>query len=101
MDRPIGVGFTDPADDWDEDDGYEYDDTKPAALDEDTEGFDGLTRPHFVGIVSGAEYKLASCEDGVTEYALAVVDPGGAVLYEMSEADLLLLARQIIGLLSK
>lgn len=93
----MGACPFDPADKWDEDDGYEYDDTKPA-VDLDRDGADYMNRPDYVGIVSGAQYKLENAE-GVTEYALIVVSSDGANLYEMSQSDLEYLGRQIDGLL--
>lgn len=88
----------DPAEDWDEDDGYEYNDTKaPADLDDE---FNGLNRPDYVGIVCGAQFKLENAE-GVTEYALVTVSGDRVAMFEMSESDLCYLARQIKGLIDE
>ena len=57
-------------------------------------------RPDFVGLVSGAQYKL-DIADGVTEFALAILQGGDAWLFEMSSEDLRYLARQITALVGK
>lgn len=90
--------FSDPAEKWDEDDGYEYDDVK--SLDQPAEEFNGINRPDYVGIVSGAQYKLENAE-GVTEYALVAISNNKVVLFEMSDVDLRYLARQITGLIDE
>lgn len=85
--------FSDPAEKWDEDDGYEYDDTKPAQAVELDEP--GPLRPDYVGLVSGSEYT-----EGVSEYALVVVTGRDVSLFEMSDSDLRYLGRQIDGLVN-
>ena len=88
--------FSDPANDWDEDDGYEYDDTKPAERSAPRD----ILHPEYVGIVSGAQYRLED-GDGVAEYAVNFVVDGYGFMFAMSEDDLRCLARQIVGLLAK
>lgn len=66
-----------------------------------TERDEALTRPDFIGIVSGAQWKLENGEDGVTEYALAVVWEGKAALFEASTEDLKYLANMITGLVGE
>lgn len=61
-----------------------------------------LTRPDYVGIVSGAQYKIDGAQEGVTEYGLTVIVEGGSGwIFEMSEEDLRYLSRQIIGLIGE
>lgn len=61
---------------------------------------DYLIRPDYIGIVSGAQYKLEKA-DGVTEHALIFVEREEASLYEVSAEDLRELARQIAGLVGE
>ncbi len=57
-----------------------------------------LSRPDYIGVVSGAQYKLEAADEGITEYALVVVEGGEARLFEMSVEDLRYLGKQITGL---
>lgn len=57
-------------------------------------------RPDFIGVVSGASYKLDNA-DGVTEYALTIFLGGDAYLFEASDVDLRYLARQITALVGE
>ena len=59
-----------------------------------------INRPDYIGIVSGAQYKLENA-DGVTEFALVIVQDSEAALYEMSDDDLRYLSKQINGLVTK
>lgn len=92
--------FADPAQNWDEDDGYEYDDTEPAVVDLDEGRLTKVNRPDYIGIVSGAEYRLDNAE-GVSMYALVVAINNQAAFFEVSDGDLECLARQIDGLLKR
>lgn len=70
-----------------------------AATDETPQTTD-FDRPDFIGIVSGAQYKLENCDD-VTEFALVILLEGNAFLYEASSEDLKYLGRQIKGLVGE
>lgn len=70
------------------------------AAPDDTPQTTSFERPDYIGIVSGAQYKLDNADE-VTEFALVVLLEGTAFLYEASSEDLKYLGRQIKGLVGE
>ncbi|OMC55413.1 hypothetical protein A5747_13560 [Mycobacterium sp. IS-836] len=60
-----------------------------------------IHNPDYVGVVSGAQYKVEDGEEGIAEYALMLITDGRGRLYAMSELDLRYLKRQIEGLIDE
>lgn len=77
----LSPAVSDPADEWDDND----------------EDKDRVIHPDYLGVVSGAEYKI---DDGkVVQYALVILVGNTAYTIAAADSDLLYLARQIKGLL--
>lgn len=60
---------------------------------------DPAIHPEYIGVVSGANYKMIDGQ--VSEYGLAVVVGGNTTIYAVADVDLTYLGRQIRGLVGK
>lgn len=63
-----------------------------------TDPWGRLIQPDYIGLVTGAEYKLGN-DDGITSYALTMFFDGRSYLFEVSDGDLRALVGQIEGLI--
>lgn len=63
-------------------------------------GDDSVYEPDYIGIVSGAQYKLEA-GDGVFEYALVMSVGDDAYHFAASHEDLRVLGKQISGLMGE
>lgn len=69
----------------------------PVYRDPEEEDEDRVIHPDYLGVVSGAEYKI---DDGkVVQYALVILVGSTAYTIAAADSDLVYLARQIKGLL--